>query len=246
MSRHVGRSGIPVMALAVGICLMAPGCVLTSTFEEKTNALASDIASVRTTADANTAGIRKIVADIKDLQTRVAALDATVKGLLTLEPRVGQTERLLTSHTTKLGELETAARDAGARIAALDQRVGRAATKESVDKVAKDLDTKIAAQTVEMGRLSARFKRITAMSDQVIQDLERVKEAQTKLDSTMRNLKSWAKTSVAAQDKIITEGRKTLVSILEAEYATLGKRMKELQDAISKLRSASALGGAAP
>ena len=237
MSRCATRSGIFVAALAVGSCLVMSGCALKSDLEKATKTLAADIASVRTTADANKTAIAT-------LQKQVAALDAAVKGLLALEERVGQAERLLTSHATKLGELETAGRKTDARVAVAEKLAGDAATKASVDAVMKDLAAKVAAQATETARVAAKFERMTAMSDQVIQDLERVKNAQTKLDSTMSTLDSWAKTSLAAQDKIIASDRKTLADILQAEYATLAERMKELRAAIEKLKAASTSGGA--
>ena len=242
MRRHVGRSGIPVVVLAVGLCLTAPGCVLKGTFEEKTNALASDIASVRTVADANKADIQKILTDITALQTQVAALGEVVKGLQALTPRVDRAEQLLTGHTAKLGELATAGRNTDGRVGAVAKLAAAAATKESVDAATKDLSAKVAAQAAETARVAGQFKRMTAMSGKVIQDLERVKNAQTKLDSTMGNLRSWAKTSLEAQDKIIAADRGTLAKILQAEYATLEKRMKELQEAIGKLKGASSPG----
>jgi len=216
---------------------MTSGCALKSDLEKATKTLAADIASVQTTADANKAAIA-------NLQKRVAALDAAVKGLLALEERVGQAEQLLTSHATKLGELETAGQRTDARTAAAEKLAGDAATKASVNAAMKDLTGKVTAQAAETARVAAKFGRMTAMSDQVIQDLERVKNAQTKLDSTMSTLDSWAKTSLAAQDKIIASDRKTLADILQAEYATLAERMKELRAAIEKLKAASTPGGA--
>ncbi len=231
-------SNVIVLSFVAVACLVSTGCVSKGDFELKTTELAQSAA-------ANEDKIASLTSKLATAETQLITVNkklAALEKLLPLDTRVAKIEKSLAGYDKLVGEMSNEVASLTTRVKNLDKAVAQAASEESITKLSKSVDTRIAALgekdvalDKEDTKLDERVARIDGTLDTAAADLATTRTLVSKLTEEMEKLGAMVTASLAGQDVQITGTRQTIVGILRGEYTALEARMRQLNGAINSL-----------
>lgn len=237
--------------IALCAATMLNGCWVTSATLEKrlVKFKAEDMSDVQARIDAaekTLADVSKEVEALKQLRTKLEAIDGKVDEITTklatldtIPARVTGVEASLTQQNEKLTALRTDAESAKASRAELLAGLAKAAKKTELDKLSTSTDTNVARLdnkdkelTGKDAELGTNISRLDKITEALISDLKLTKRYAQTVDTAMKDLTKKTTDSMTAQNKKIAGIGGGVSTALTREIALLEKRIATLKEVL--------------